>query len=319
MKSCSCIARVTVRQFGWMLIFLMFTALDLQAQGRLLGRISDKDGNAVVAAVVSLSGEKMTGAAISNSQGYYTFLSVPEGNYRIRAIKSGEQTRQYDVLLADKTTVMMNIRLGAAEKTEPSQPAKEPVAVAQVAEKKTRQKPVAVKEVKPKKPKEPLVAKAPEKPDTEPAKQAVAISEPQKEVIPSSPKEPVTEAQPELITSEIKDENLRNLVQQTEASEALARQAVEKRVSIEGGMEAIYKYLQYPPSARNTNKAVMVAAKAYVDQNGHVSRVDMLKKAQEVFNEEVYRVLTEDINFIPAEVDAKPVPSVMTIIVNFAP
>ncbi|NTV45570.1 MAG: carboxypeptidase regulatory-like domain-containing protein, partial [Chlorobiales bacterium] len=247
--------------------------------------------------------------------GYYTFLSIPEGSYKIRAIKTGQQTRQYDVLLADKTTVMMNIKMGAGEKMEDR--------FAQVAEKKAVQKPV-VKEEKPKKPKETAVAIVPDKPqpdklDDEEAKQDIALNQKLKEEEVPSQKEHTAEAQPQVITSEIKDENLRNLVKQAEASEELASKVVEKRVSIEGGMEAIYKYLQYPPSARNTNKAVMVIAKAYVNQSGKVSRVDMLRKAQEVFNEEVYRVLTEDIKFVPAEVDAKPVPSVMTIIVNFSP
>ncbi|NTW48962.1 MAG: carboxypeptidase regulatory-like domain-containing protein [Chlorobiales bacterium] len=310
-----------IHRFGLALLLLMLASLELYAQGRLLGRISDNDGNPVVAAVVSLSGEKMTGAAISNSQGYYTFLSIPEGNYKIRAIKSGQQTRQYDVLLADKTTIMMNLKLASGEKTETPQPASaKELALAPVTEKKIIQKPVAAKEEKPKKPKETVVAKAPDKSETQPAKHEDAVSQPQKEAVPSPRKESAAaEAQPEIITAEIKDENLRKLVKQTEASEELSGKAVEKRVSIEGGMETIYKYLQYPPSARNTNKAVTVVAKVYVDQNGNASRVDMLRKAQEVFNEEVYRVLTEDIKFVPAQVDAKPVPSVMTIIVNYAP
>lgn len=315
MKDCSDIARETMLRVGLALLFLAVSIGELWAQGRLLGRVSDREGNPIVAAVISLSGDKMTSAAISNSQGYYTFLSIPEGSYKIRAIKTGQQTRQYDVTLADKTTVMMNIKLGAGEKMEDRS--------AQVAEKKAVQKPV-VKEEKAKKPKETAVAIVPDKPqpdklDDEEAKQDIALNQKLKEEEVPSQKEHTAEAQPQLITSEIKDENLRNLVKQAEASEELASKVVEKRVSIEGGMEAIYKYLQYPPSARNTNKAVMVIAKAFVNQNGRVSRVDMLRKAQEVFNEEVYRVLTEDIKFIPAEVDSKPVPSVMTIIVNFSP
>ncbi|ACF14108.1 hypothetical protein Ctha_1650 [Chloroherpeton thalassium ATCC 35110] len=293
--------------------FLVLLPTVVSAQARLLGQVTDADGNPIVAAIVSLSGKGRTGAVLTNSQGFYTFLSLPVGEYSVRAVKSGKQSRTFNFSLADKTTVMMNLNISPEAILQEEKEESSVVVDAGKKAKKTRvirqvPKKVVRKEVaeKANKKEEKPVQLSQNKATDVSKSDDVAVQETEQEVL-------------EIIEGQVESENLEAALRVAEEEEMVSYSGFEKSPEIIGGVEEIYKYLEYPLSARNTPKPVMVIAKVFVDQNGYLKRVDMLKNGPRVFNEEVYRVLTEKIKYKPADVDSKPIPGSLTFVVNFSP
>ncbi len=294
---------------------MLLAASVASAQGRLLGRVTDADGAPLVAAVVSINGSK-TGAVVTNGQGYYTFLGLPEGSYTVRVSKRGLNTRESGVTLAANSTVMLNVKLmsESAPTLAENVAVKDEVKESAARVERRRERPVEKPKPAPK------ITGAEKEPEKKDAEKPVLVDAPAA-ATPAMPKADSLADAPTAVAlvGKIEDAGLQKAIADAEVTEKISRKVVEKSASVVGGIEAIYKNLQYPPSARNTAREVNVVAKVFVDENGKVIKVDMIKTAAPAFNEEVYRVLTEDTQFTPAEVDSKPTAGVVTIVVNFKP
>jgi hypothetical protein len=274
------------------------------AQSRLLGRVLDREGNPVIAAIVSLDGGKKTGAVLTNGDGYYTFLGLPDGKYAVRVSKRGQPTAQSNVSLGINATMMLNVKLTDVALADATRVAKPPV-------EKPADKPKEKSRDKNDKSKQKMADLAKAREDSARAAEILLAG-----------RDSVVQEQGAVgieVASVSGDPYLEKAIAEAEAMEALRRRIYEKSVSIVGGVEVIYKYLQYPYSAKNTAEVVNVAARIYVSEVGKVIKVDMIKTGPPLFNEEVYRVLTEDVKFTPAQLAGKPSAGTMTVVVDFKP
>jgi len=280
-KSMQIMARLTLFFLCWLL-----TASSFAQQSKLIGRVTDDEGNPLPAVLVAVSGTSATEAAFSNAQGYYVFLNIPPGS------KKGLPNWKGQVNVSAGTTNRLDIRIGAEEKL---------MAAAQP--KKETPKPTEAK------PAEPKLADA--KP-TEPRRTETRTTTEK----PSEPKP----AQP---TAPAKSEDEKAAEQAIESASQLLSDAdvaaLESMSPAEvvGGIAAVYKNLKYPDFARKQRLQGQVVAKVYIDKDGHVAKIQLLKTANEVFNEEVFRTLTEEVTYKPATMNGKPVASSLIIPVKF--
>jgi TonB family C-terminal domain len=257
------------------------------SQGRLLGRVVDGNGAPLPAATIYLSSSSSTQAALSNSDGYYVFLAIPEGEYSLKAFKRGlPKTDPVSVTITANTTTRKDFILGptggSVTLLASSKPKEKP------AEKPATERPVAAL-VKPKE------EKAAEKP--------VAEAKP-------SEAEPTTVAVDE-------DDEIKRITAEAEALASQLNATVEKDVQIQGGIEAVIKKIVYPETAIHMKIEGKVVARVFVDAKGNVIKIDILKPAHELLNEEAVRVLTEDAVYIPAQANGKPVAGAITVPLNF--
>jgi hypothetical protein len=249
--------RLTVCLFCWLLTVSAFAQ-----QSKLIGRVTDDEGNPLPAVLVAVSGATATEAAFSNAQGYYVFLNIPPGEYSIKASKKGLPNWKGQVSVSAGTTNRLDIRIGSDEKlVAAAQPKKEAP-----------------------KPTEPKLA------DAKPAEQRRTETRTTTEK-PSEPK-------PTQPTAPAKTEDERAAEQAIESASQLLSDAdvaaLESMSPAEvvGGIAAVYKNLKYPDFARKQKLQGQVVAKVYIDKDGHVAKIQLLKTANEVFNEEVFRTLT---------------------------
>src|SRR5215469_8098954 len=105
-----------------LLLCLALSALAQPPVSRLEGAVEDRSGGAVVAARVKAENHQ-TGyeaAALSDSHGFYVFLSLPPGQYSVLAEATGFRRGELSNLALDaSSTVTANIRLelGATSET----------------------------------------------------------------------------------------------------------------------------------------------------------------------------------------------------------
>ena len=85
---------------------------------------------------------------------------------------------------------------------------------------------------------------------------------------------------------------------------------------LEGGMEQLSKKIIYPTFAKNNKIEGKVYAMAFVDENGSVDKVKIIKSIGGGCDEEVIRVLNAS-KFKPGQHDGKPVKVKTTISVTF--
>lgn len=278
-------------------LFWLMLPLVALAQGRLVGKVTDQNNAPVVAAVVSISSQELNEAAITNASGYYVFYSLPPGDYKVKVIKRGLPSIQSGVALVSGITRLLDIKL------TPQAPQKEVVVAVE-----------APKKVLEKRKVEPQPIKKPE------AKEIVKVAK----VGPVPPsEEPAKSANLPAVTTAIIDTNTIEVDVRKALSEAkmiadLETSQYDSPPEIAGGMNKLYQKLVYPSLAREKGLQGNVVAKVFVDQNGHVSKVSLVKKSDEMFNDEVYRVLTEDMRFIPAVRANKPVAVATTVFVTFS-
>jgi protein TonB len=257
------------------------------SQGRLLGRVVDGNGAPLPAATIYLSNGISTQAALSNSDGYYIFLSVPEGQYSLKAFKRGlPKVEPIPVTITANTTTRKDFILGptggSVTLLASSKPKEKP------AEKPATGRPMAAL-VKP--------------------KEEQAADKPVAEAKPSEP-EPTTVAVDE-------DDEIKRITAEAEALTSQLNATVEKDVQIQGGIESIIKKIVYPETAIHMKIEGKVVARVFVDAKGNVIKIDILKPAHELLNEEAVRVLTEDAVYIPAQANGKPVAGAITVPLNF--
>jgi TonB family protein len=265
---------------------LLSVPTSLASQGRLLGRVIDAGGSPVAAATVFLTSGAATQAAVSNAQGYYVFLAVPEGAYTLKAQKRGlPKTDPVNVQVAANTTVRRDVTIGAEAVAGPLLAANKPKA-------------------EPKQ--ERTVADKPKADNADAAAQAKAAAEAK------------AKAEAAELARLKEEEELKKAAEEVARLEAEANATnVEQEVSIEGGREAVVKQIIYPETAVKFKIEGKVVSRVFVDNTGNVLKIDILKGAHELLNEEAVRVLTEETKYKPAIVNGKPVAGAITVPLNF--
>jgi periplasmic protein TonB len=254
-------------------LLIIFTATDRVAalgQGKLLGQVTDEGGSPVGGATVSILGNGTTQAAVSNAQGYYVFLAIPEGSYMIRSAKRGLPNWQKQIAIAAGTMQQINIQFGVQEET-----------AADAASKQRTGAPVVARKVESK---------------TE-----------------------LADAQLGKTAGVNLSKALQDALAEAEALQSIDETSLipDEEPEIIGGQQALYKNLVYPATAERAKIEGQVVAKVYLDENGTLLRLSLLKTAHPLLNNEVLRTLIEEVKFKPARSSGKPVKSTMTLPVKF--
>jgi len=259
------------------------------SQGRLLGRVVDGNGAPLPAATIYLSSSSSTQAALSNSDGYYVFLAIPEGEYSLKAFKRGlPKTDPVSVTITANTTTRKDFILGPTGGS-----------VTLLASSKPKEKPA-------------------EKPATE--RPVAALVKPKEEQAADKPADkPVAEAKPSgsATVAVDEDDEIKRITAEAEALTSQLNATVEKDVQIQGGIESVIKKIVYPETAIHMKIEGKVVARVFVDAKGNVLKIDILKPAHELLNEEAVRVLTEEAVYIPAQAGGKPAAGAITVPLNF--
>lgn len=259
-------------------LFWHVASSSASAQGRLFGRVVDESGKPVAAATVFVSDGSTNRATLTNAQGYYVFLDVSEGKYSVKVFKSGyPKLNREGVAIAANATARHDFKFGEGASA---------VQVASIA--KERKKETAAK---------PASASQTQKP----AEKIVAQNE-------------VGEAE-ELNESEV--EELKKAEEFAKEEEAALNVAAEKEVSIEGGIAAIQKAIRYPETAVNLKIEGKVVVRVFVGRDGSPLRMEIMKSAHELLNEEALRVISENAKFTPAVVNGQNAIGVITIPITF--
>ncbi len=259
------------------------------SQGRLLGRVVDGNGAPLPAATIYLSSSSSTQAALSNSDGYYVFLAIPEGEYSLKAFKRGlPKTDPVSVTVTANTTTRKDFILGPTGGS-----------VTLLASSEPKEKPA-------------------EKPATE--RPVAALVKPKEEQAADKPADkPVAEAKPSgsATVAVDEDDEIKRITAEAEALTSQLNATVEKDVQIQGGIESVIKKIVYPETAIHMKIEGKVVARVFVDAKGNVLKIDILKPAHELLNEEAVRVLTEEAVYIPAQAGGKPAAGAITVPLNF--
>jgi TonB family protein len=268
-----------------------FMSLQVAAQSKLLGRVTDDGGRPLSAVMVSISGQAATQAAFSNAEGYYVILGVPPGDYTLKTAKKGMPGWKNQVNLASGATKRVDIQIGGE--------GDEKALLAAATKKKEEQR---KEEQRKEERREEKLADA--------RHNAEVKQEAEKVASVGAPKPP-TETKPSA------DE----LALQKAISEAaeIATEAATNTTDAEvvGGIKTVYQKLQYPEIARRQKMQGQVIAKVYLGKDGSVAKIELLKQSQEFFNDEVFRTLTEEVSYKPATMGGHPVPSALVIPVKF--
>ena len=256
--------------------------------GRLLGRVLDQDGKPIPAVTIYVVNDNHAQATISNATGYFTFLTVPAGKYKLKVFKRGQSMWERSFNISD---AMLRVDVKLSETSE---------LVAKTSD-KTLTRPI--QKPKPK----PTVAETKEEKVAQP-------TEPTKEA-----QEPEEEAEAKAISDDdvSKEEGLSEAVQSAKTAEANDVAKVDTKPEIIGGMDAINRKIIYPEAARTKELQGGVIAKVSVDKFGNPTKVVILKATDKMFSEEVFRVFSEDIKFKPATANGQAVASSAVIYVEF--
>ncbi len=260
-------------------------------QGRLMGRVLDSSGKPVAGATIYITSATVTQAAVSNAQGYYTFLNVPPENYKIRTYKRGYSAWNSDLTVVANSITRIDVKLGTGEEAE------ENIIVAET--KKSNS--TAVKKTVP-------VVKKKE------SVEVVAVDK-----TPELQKEIVSQLKSENDEDEKGTEELINLTEENLNADNTEQVAtLESNVDIVGGVEQIYKNIKYPELALKAGVEGKAVAQVFVDKQGNLVKVNFLKSINPILDAEVMRVLTEETQFKPARISGgKTVAGAIVIPFNF--
>jgi TonB family protein len=279
-----CFAFATIMQC------LLCTNVAFGQQGRLMGRVLDSSGKPVAGATIYITSSNVTQAAVTNAQGYYTFLNVPPETYKIRTYKRGYSAWTSDLAVVANSITRIDVKLGTGE-------VEENVVVAET--KKSTS--TAVKKTVP------VVKK----------KESVEVVAVEKN--PELRKEIVSQLKSEDDDDDKGTEELINLTEENLNADDIEQVAtLESNVEIVGGVEQIYKNIKYPDLALKAGVEGKAIAQVFVDKSGNIIKVNFLKSINPILDAEVMRVLTEDTQFKPARISSgKTVGGAIVIPFNF--
>jgi TonB family protein len=257
-------------------------ASSLLAQGRLIGRVVGENNEPIAGATVSISGQTAM-VAISNAQGYYVLLDVPQGQYELKATKRGQPVWRGSVTITGGVTQRIDMKLGGKSENLAAKAAAD------------------AKRAKIEKPKK----------ETETKKE-----------VEEEEKRPEQEVTPVVTTTQdlAKEKELQKAIEESEQLsqlDAAQTNLPETDVEIVGGIEAIQSKIEYPMALKRARIEGTVVARVFVDEQGNPLRISLVQPANKFLNEEVIRVLTEETKFKPAKIGDSPVRGAITIPVKF--
>jgi TonB family protein len=257
-------------------------ASSLLAQGRLIGRVVGENNEPIAGATVSISGQTAM-VAISNAQGYYVLLDVPQGVYEVKATKRGQPVWRGSVTITGGVTQRIDMKLGDKSENLAAKAAAD------------------AKRAKIEKPKK----------ETETKKE-----------VEEEEKRPEQEVTPVVTTTQdlAKEKELQKAIEESEQLsqlDAAQTNLPETDVEIVGGIEAIQSKIEYPMALKRARIEGTVVARVFVDEQGNPLRISLVQPANKFLNEEVIRVLTEETKFKPAKIGDSPVRGAITIPVKF--
>lgn len=119
----------------------------------------------------------------------------------------------------------------------------------------------------------------------------------------------------ELVESEV--EEIKKAEEMAKEEEQALTTAAEKEVAIEGGIAAIQKAVKYPETAVNLKIEGKVVVRVFVGRDGSPLRMEVMKPAHELLDEEALRVLSESAKFTPAIVNGQNAIGVITVPITF--
>jgi TonB family protein len=259
------------------LIFPFISSLPAASQGRLFGRVIDENGKPVRAATVFVSNASTNRAALTNAQGYYVFLGISEGKYSLKVFKTGLPKTSREGITIAANSTARHDFKLGADNSGAAQ-------LASVAVERKKEAKKATK-AKSEKPTETIVVKN-EVGETE-----------------------------ELDETEV--EEIKKAEETAKEEEAALNIAAEKEVAIEGGIAAIQKAIQYPETALNLKIEGKVVVRVFVGRDGSPLRMEIVKSAHELLDEEALRVLSENAKFTPAVVNGQNAIGVITVPITF--
>jgi len=91
---------------------------------------------------------------------------------------------------------------------------------------------------------------------------------------------------------------------------------VDEEARVDGGLQALHKDVEYPPSAARRGVEGRVYMQVVVNADGTVREANVTRGVNNAIDDEALRVV-EDAEFIPAKVDGKPVPSRTAVWIEF--
>jgi len=91
---------------------------------------------------------------------------------------------------------------------------------------------------------------------------------------------------------------------------------VDEEAQVDGGLQALHKDVEYPPSAARRGVEGRVYMQVVVNADGTVREANVTRGVNNAIDDEALRVV-EDAEFIPAKVDGKPVPSRTAVWIEF--
>lgn len=264
----------------------------LYGQGRLVGRLLGSDKKPVIAATVYVVSPKFTQATITNAFGYFTFFDVPVGDYQLKTYKRGLPLLEKSLQVKEGLSrIDLSISDQVASLETPSKTVKKP------------------------KRNQPTSKPAPEKTNKPEPTKTLATDEPD-----SLDEEGATdESDIETISEQdlAKEEGLKESFENAKTLVETEKTKVDKRPEIIGGMPALNSKIMYPTIAREKGTQGAVIARVNVDKNGKITKVTISKSSDPSFSEEVFRVLSDDVQFQPAQLNNQPVASVVTVLIEF--
>ncbi len=260
-------------------------ASSLWAQGRLIGRVVGENNEPIPGATVSISGQTAM-VAISNAQGYYVLLDVPQGTYEVKATKRGQPVWRGSITVASGVTQRIDMKLGGKSENLAAKSAADA--------------------------KRPKIEKPKKETETKKEEEEEEKSEP----APTAPVAVATTNAQDIA----KEKELQKAIEESEKLnqlDAAQSDLPETDVEIVGGIEAIQSKIEYPMALKRAKIEGTVVARVFVDEQGNPLRISLVQPANKFLNEEVIRVLTEETKFIPAKVGNAPVRGAITIPVKF--
>lgn len=259
------------------LALVLSVALEAVAQqGRLMGRVLDKEGKPIPGATIYITSASITQAAVSNAQGYYTFLSVPPETYKIRTYKRGYDAWNSEIAVVANSITRIDVKLGVGGSDEAQ-------ALASIETKKSSNSTAVKKTV-------PVVKKE--------VVEVVAAETP-----PELKTEIIAQLKSEGDDDDKGAEELIKITEENLNADNIEQVAtLESNVEIVGGLEKIYQSVKYPDLALKAGVEGKVIAQVFIDKEGSLVKVNFLKSINPILDAEVMRVLTEETQFKPARV-----------------
>lgn len=271
--------------------------------GRISGKVFDRENsNGLSAVTVYLfQGEVQKQSARTNSSGNFSFVNVAPDGYTIKTSKNGYEEYNKLVRVNPNFTTKLNIPLVPLNSNSEI-----------VAENKTVEEAKPIQVVKPE-PKSPIVSKTDNKesqlsgssattPTVSTTPVLTNVDKKTTQTDQATPSKPLAEA--EVVQEEIKSDELVFVEAPQEMPEPV------------DGWKSLYGKIKYPEIARKQKAQGTVVLSVYIDKNGDVISIEILKSAHPSLDKAAEDAVYET-HFKPGLQEGKPIETKIPIRVPF--